>query len=206
MPDSKTRRSRAYHHGDLRRSLIEGALAIVRAEGVGALTMRSVARKARVSHMAPYHHFADKSALVAAVAEEGFRALRSAMTERGNQQDPRGRFREAGVAYVTFAVREPHLFRVMFGPELADKTAHPELQAAASDAFAALTGLAERARSAKRVRESRAGEVELAAWSLVHGLAMLCIDGQFGPEARDPKRAEELAYSATRTLYVGLRR
>lgn len=202
------KRGKPYHHGDLRRALLDAALEIVRHHGAGGLTLRSVARKARVSHMAPYHHFADKAALVAAVAEEGFRGLQQEMDERIARcpDDPRARFRESGIAYVLFAVKHPNLFRVMFGPEAADAEAHPDLKTAARAAFDTMHGLVEQSQAGYAIREDDARQIGLTAWSLVHGLAMLCIDGQFGPEATSPEQAERLAYAATGALFRGLRR
>ena len=202
--DDKTR---SYHHGDLRRALLDAALAIVDAEGAGALSMRAIARKAGVSHMAPYHHFADKSALVAAVAEEGFRALAQEMLNRGATcaDEPKTALRESGIAYVVFAVTRPHLFRVMFGAELADMSDYPALQAAASEAFGVLQGLVERSQEVGSVRQADSQGIGLTAWSLVHGLAMLIIDGQFGPEAMQPAGAEQLAYEVTGGVFLGLR-
>ena len=197
-----------YHHGDLRQALLGAAREIVAREGVGGLTLRAVARAARVSHMAPYHHFADKAALVAAVAEEGFRGLRAEMEERIARcpDDPRARFRESGIAYVSFAVKHPNLFRVMFGPQAADADAHPQLSAASQATFDMMQRLLQQSQAGYAIREDDARQIGLTAWSLVHGLAMLCIDGQFGPEATKPDGAERLAYAATGALFRGLRR
>jgi AcrR family transcriptional regulator len=197
-----------YHHGDLRRALVAAALEMVRDDGVAALTLRSVAKKAKVSHMAPYHHFADKAALIAAVAEEGFRGLRDAMQARVDKcpDNPRAQFRESGIAYVVFAVGHPNVFRVMFGPETAETEAYPGLHEAANEAFAVVQGLVERSQDNEGIRSDDSRQIGITAWALVHGLAMLCIDGQFGPEAAEPAQAERLAYAATGALFRGLRR
>jgi AcrR family transcriptional regulator len=191
-----------YHHGDLRRALLDAALEIVRDRGLSALTMRAVARKTRVSHMAAYHHFKDKAALVAAVAEEGFRALRQEMLERITcfPDDARTQLRESGIAYVVFAVRNPNLFRVMFGPERAKAAAHAKLDEAAKAAFAVVLGLVEQSQQAKTIPAGNAQHIGLHAWALVHGLAMLCIDGRLGPEASEPAHAEGIAYAALGAL------
>ncbi len=192
----------------MRQALLDAALEIVRRDGAAALTLRAVARAARVSHMAPYHHFADKAALVAAVAREGFRGLGREMEERIERcpDDPRARFRESGIAYVSFAVKHPNLFRVMFGPEAADAEAHPDLGAESREVFDVMQRLLQQSQAGYQVREDDARQIGLTAWSLVHGLAMLCIDGQFGPEATSPEGAERLAYAATGALFRGLRR
>ena len=117
-----------YHHGDLRRALIDASLALIAEEGFSALTLREVARRAGVTHAAPYRHFADKEALLAAVAEEGFRAMASDMRERMDKEtSPTERLLACGVAYVLFAVRHPSHFRVMFGPHFTQPSEHEDL-------------------------------------------------------------------------------
>lgn len=203
---ARTPKRPAYHHGDLRPALVDAALTLIQRQGLDALTMRAVARKAKVSHMAAYHHFADKAALVAAVAEEGFRALRREMIERIARvpDNPRARLRESGIAYVVFAVKNPNLFRVMFGPLTADASRHPGLGEAASAAFDELLGLVRGSQESKSTDDATR-QIGVTAWALVHGLAMLCIDGQLGPEAATPEHAERFAYMATGGLFQGLR-
>src|SRR5688500_9283866 len=94
-----------YHHGDLRRALVDSALEIL--EEGGELSLRAVARRAGVSHTAPYHHFRDRRRLVAAVATEGLLALRDALAGAGSPGEPLSRLLECGVAYVRFAVGNP---------------------------------------------------------------------------------------------------
>jgi AcrR family transcriptional regulator len=213
-----SRRARRYHHGDLRRALIAGALEVLQREGPAGLTLRAAARRAGVSHQAPYHHFADRAALVAAVAEDGFERLSAELeaVQRGTA-DPVRRLQETGVAYVVFAVRHPEHFRVMFGPELADRGAHPELAGAANAVFEKLMAPAK----ALFGQPSGSGEVlGPTLWSLVHGLAMLLIDRQLaegrtgGPadkRDRTDKRetqaatARRLALAVTEQLWMGLR-
>jgi len=208
MPPRHSQPRKSYHHGDLRQALLDAALDIVRRRGVAALTLRAVASQARVSHMAPYHHFADKAALIAAVAEEGFRGLQREMLERiaRHPDDPRAQFRESGVAYVVFAVKNPNLFRVMFGPQVREVESHPGLQEAAEAAFAVVQGLVERSQEVRAVRDEDSRAVGISAWALVHGIAMLCVDGQLGQDSQNVEEAERLAYAATGTLFRGLRR
>src|SRR5918999_5020029 len=107
---------RPYHHGNLRRGLLDVALATIRAEGVEGLTLREIGARLGVSRTALYRHFADKRALLAAVATEGFRALRQQLVaawEEGGRGD--AAFHAMGVAYVRFAVANPAHYRVMFG-------------------------------------------------------------------------------------------
>src|SRR5271154_5377596 len=105
-----------YHHGDLERALIAAARGLLEKEGIEALSLRAVARAVGVSPAAPYHHFADKDALLAAVAAQGFRELTAAMKKRMTREtEPTKRFLGTGAGYVAFAAANPALFRLMFG-------------------------------------------------------------------------------------------
>ena len=159
-----------YHHGDLRRVLIEAGIGRLRAGGVGGLTLRGVARLAGVSATAPYRHFADKEALLAAIAAEGFDRLRAAVETADTSTRGMEALRAQGVAYVRFAREEPALFRLMFGAGTGRD--NPP----AASAFGVL-----RARITTLVPADRAEIAALSAWSMVHGLACLLIDGRIDP-------------------------
>jgi AcrR family transcriptional regulator len=167
-----------YHHGDLRRALLDAALDLLRrGEDVG---LREVARRAGVSHTAPYRHFADKNALLAAVAEEGFLALtasiRAATDEAG--KDPLERYYAASSGYVRFAVDHPAHYRVMFGARAPEMFASvtPSLAAAGQEAFGVLLAMIEEMQGAGLIRAGSPLEIAVALWSLEHGLAMLELD------------------------------
>lgn len=200
---SKGSRSADYHHGDLRRALVDATLEAIEAHGAQRITLRGVARAAGVSHMAPYNHFADKSALLAAAAAAGFRKLKLTMEQRMARHpsgDPK-RLQAAGIAYTVFAVQNPELFRLMFGPELADKRGYEELARAADEAFGTLLGSIEETGFEADTRAS-ASEFAITPWALVHGLAMLAVSGRL-PSA-DQESIEVLAQQATNLLYHGL--
>ncbi len=197
---------RRYHHGALRSALIEAALAILGREGAAGLTLRAVARQAGVSHMAPYHHFRDRAALVAAVAQHGFQELERFVRERATRAgDPLSGFQAAAVAYVVFGVRSPALYRVMFGPEVARMDDHPDLQRAARAAFALVGEGAERCRAAGLLRAGLGPDTAALIWAWLHGLVMLVLDGQLGGAGRPDAAAARLATAATDLLYDGLR-
>ncbi len=199
--------SAPYHHGDLRRALVEAALALLEAEGRWDFTLRELARRAGVSHAAPYKHFADKRALLAEVAAIGFEALTAAMTAAvaACAGDPGDRFCATGLAYVRFGVGHAAHFRLMFGPEFAaDRDRHPRLVAASKAAFAVLTAALDRCAEAGLVAAGAVEDQALAAWSLVHGLTLLVIDGWTVTPARDPEATDRLARTATAALFRGL--
>lgn len=213
VPADQPRRSRArrkppgvYHHGDLRRSLLDATLALVRAEGPRGVSLRAAARRVGVSPAAPYRHFADREAMMAAVAEEGFRALEAALraaAERGGA-DPVVRLQALGVEYVRFALARPSHYRVMFGAEIPDRAAHPALAAAADAAFAGLAAVVAEGQRAGKLRAGDAAELARVCWALVHGLADLLVAGQLGGTARAPEEVDRLARRMTATLLEGL--
>jgi AcrR family transcriptional regulator len=189
-----------YHHGNLRDALIEAALAIVSQEGLHEVALRDVARRAGVSHAALYHHFRDKAALLAAVAEQGFRKMHDEMTAQAALvgEDPWAQLQAIGIGYVRFATRSPSHFRVMFAPEIGTS---PELRQAGQATFTLLAeGLG---RIGISIEEAKVAAV--AAWSLVHGLAMLWIDEQLEAVGLEGATAEELAARCAAMLAASAR-
>jgi AcrR family transcriptional regulator len=199
--------SPSYHHGDLRRALIETALAMVTEEGTWNFTLREVARRAGVSHAAPYNHFADKAALLAEVATLGFNRLRQEMeAAAGRHQDSA---REAllgiGTAYIRFGVEQPAHLRLMFGPDLAERGRHPGLEQASDATFAVLTGALERGQRAGQIRAGSVLDQAVAAWSLVHGLTLLLLDHRLSYVGVSSPEAERQARLGCEALFEGLR-
>ena len=156
-----------YHHGDLRNALLQAAGALLRTGGIEAVSLREAARAAGVSHNAPYRHFPSREALLAALAAEGFRALRARVENAGGM-----RLSALGRAYVAFAVEERALFLLMFGSGL-DRAAFPEVAEAGRAALAVL----DRAASGRESAEGTVSAGTLRAWALAHGLAHLVADG-----------------------------
>jgi len=186
-----TRTRDSYHHGDLRTTLVRVGSELLEREGLDALTMRAVARAAGVSHAAPYHHFADKTALLAAIAARGFQALDREITERGGGAAA-DRLQGAAMTYVSFAVDHPELFRLMFSSVTSSPDGDPGLRSAAQQAYRHITGTLP--------DESAA----IAAWSIVHGLAMLLLDAQISDGTPTRAEAEARAEKVTAVLWRGL--
>jgi AcrR family transcriptional regulator len=187
----------AYHHGDLRRALADAALRLIESKGMGAVTLREVARMVGVSHQAPYRHFADRSELLAAVAEEGFRSLSAEMVKQMQQApDAASAFRTAGITYVVFAVEHPAHFRVMFGADAAAwRSRTPSLAAGGAAVLGLLTKWIAEIKRDMPPGGSDVLDIALTAWSLVHGLAFLLVDNQLHghPFAeRSPRALAEL--------------
>jgi AcrR family transcriptional regulator len=191
--------------GDLADELLKTAAALVAERGPLRFSLREVARRARVSEAAPYWHFASKEALLAAVAEQGFTSLAALMAEvRQRVKNPHRQLQELGVAYVQFALAHPSHLRVMFGPEIRDKSAHAALKVAADRAFGLLVSAISEGQHAGHVRDGDPEELAVAAWALVHGLSALIIDGQLRGRVRNDGEARILATRVTKLLQKGL--
>lgn len=151
-----------YHHGDLRAALIDAAGTLL--DAGGDISLREAARMAGVSPTAAYRHFADKDALLAALAVRGFQEFGKALGEAA-ARDPANELSARGRAYIRFALARPGRFRLMFGPLLSRAADHPELRETSRRTLAAI--------------ESATGDSDeaLRRWGLVHGLAHLLLDG-----------------------------
>lgn len=167
-----------YHHGDLKAALVEAALEIVRDRDVSSVSLREAARRAGVSAGAPYHHFRDKSLLLAEVAEQGFRLLieRLDRTLAAARRLPaEERLRHLGEAYIRFALGQPGHYRVMFSPELLTPEAEARVHPVAIESFQRLAAEVGAARPGTAPEEVLT--VAVTIWSGCHGLASLMVDG-----------------------------
>ena len=166
-----------YHHGDLRRAVLERAADVIADEGPGLFSLRSLAADLGVSHAAPRHHFGSRQGVLTALAAEGYALLADqlrAVRENG------GGFADVGVAYVGFAIAHPSHFEVMFSPKLLDQS-DTALSAARELTFAELRGGVQALEGEGRVADPPAAV--LAAWSIVHGIATLALSGNLDASA-----------------------
>jgi AcrR family transcriptional regulator len=194
------RRRRPYHHGNLRRGLIDEAVATIRTAGIERLTLRDIGARLGVSRSALYRHFADKRALLAAVATEGFRTLREQLVAAWEAGRGRKAFESMGVAYVRFAVANPSHYRVMFGGFIDPKTSDPELAREAAGAFQALVDALAALQHDRVVRPDDTVNMARFVWAVVHGIAMLGINGQL----REPGSVDDLTRYAIERLWTGI--
>jgi AcrR family transcriptional regulator len=176
--------SEPYHHVNLRQTLLDAAVTLIGEVGPRAFTLREVARRAAVSHNAPYRHFASKDELLAEVAAEGFDRLTVSMQKHmARATSPRQRLQQCGCGYVAFALRWPQHFLVMF--DLPKATlAHEKHRAAGQNAFAVLCECIAAAQQSGDLPAGDLFPLAWMAWSLVHGIAKLAIGGNFPLNAR----------------------
>lgn len=172
----KRKKTKEYHHGDLRRAVIKAAFALVKKRGLRELTLREVARKIGVTHAAPYHHFKDREALLSAMEEEAFQELDHAMREsKAGVEDPSDELFALGRAYIDFAREHPERVQVMFQRGEGDKAA--EMSETGRCAFQHLVDAVARCQTQGVAPAGDPFALALSAWSLVHGFAALWVEG-----------------------------
>jgi len=189
MPKKKT-----YHHGDLKNALIKAGVEILSKDGVSGLSLRKVATKAGVSHAAPYSHFADKQALIAAISTEGFRQLyeRINSVAKKNKTKPSRQLSEVAWAYVQFAMDDRDRFKVMFSGVLEKEKEYPEFVAESQRNFQLVRRIIEANQVAGVLSSGSPDLVALSAWGIVHGFVMLLLDGQIPHTVLEQKSLREL--------------
>ena len=196
-----------YHHGALREALLRASLELIEEGGLQALSLRAAARRAGVSPGAPYHHFENRAALLAALAMEGFDLLHGeterAMAEAGSRAIDQ--LCASGQAYVRFATRHPANFRIMFRPELADPGNFPELEKKNHPVFENLVQTVLACQQEGSVPQGDPQRYVLLCWSVVHGISSLLLDGPLSChfaklDASGPELGAMVVETLTRTL------
>jgi len=169
--------SKAYHHGNLRQVLIETGLKLIEEKGVQALTLREIGERIGVSRMAPYRHFADKAALVAAISVEGFTLFAEALENARERAKPdfSSRLTAMGVAYVRFATEHPAYFEVMFGPLASPANEEPG-EGPGARAFGLLEDTIREGQASGDVQAGDSRALALLAWAMVHGISALRLE------------------------------
>lgn len=177
---------------DLRAQVLDASVQLIAEAGLAGLSMREVARRAGVSHQAPYHHFHDKESIVAALVERGFGKLADRMeAAAAGKGTVAQRLAKTGHEYVEFALAEPVFFRLMFRPELVALNRFPAAAAAGARAFTVLQRLIDERTEGTRASQAKKDALVSMHWSVVHGLAALMIDGVLGEKYLKPEDREK---------------
>ena len=200
--------TREYHHGNLRQALLDAAIAQIEETGDLSFTMREMAKTLGVSSAAPFRHFANKRALLAAIAALGYERLGALYDELDVlfAQDPGECFRRKGITYVTFAVSNKACYLAMFSPALSDKSEFPEVKAAGARVFASILATVEACQKQGLLADFCVEQISLTIWSVGHGLANLLINDQLSDLgiAADVTAAEKAAAAVTMVIRGGL--
>lgn len=177
---------------DLRAQVLDASVQLIAEVGLAGLSMREVARRAGVSHQAPYHHFHDKESIVAALVERGFGKLAERMEAAAAAKGTVAqRLAKTGHEYVEFALAEPVFFRLMFRPELVELSRFPAAAAAGARAFSVLERLIDERTEGTRATQAKKDALVSMHWSVVHGLAALMTDGALGEKYQKPEDREK---------------
>ncbi len=186
---------------DVRADILTASLDLMNEGGLGALSMREVARRAGVSHQAPYHYFADRESILAELVRDGFEKLRGYMVEAAeSSKDRTARVTAMGEAYVRFALDYSSQFRLMFRAEMVDMERHPEAKAQAQQTFDLLvTAVA----GPDKTRDTADLAPIIASWSLAHGLATLLLEGKLAHHFGDSREKWNAAMKSIFSFYAG---
>jgi len=171
---------KTYHHGDLKNALIKAGIDILANEGAHALSLRKVAQKAGVSHAAPYAHFADKQALIAAISTAGYLIIQQRVENviREYGDNPVELLVRTAWEYVQFAMDEPEHFEITFSGVVEKEKDYPALVDAAKKGFGLLTHVVERCQAEGILRPGPADLMAVSVWGAIHGFVTLSLEGQ----------------------------
>jgi AcrR family transcriptional regulator len=183
-----------YHHGDLKNALIAAGIDVLAKEGVHGLSLRKVAQRAGVSHAAPYAHYADKQALIAAISTEGYRRLYDKLLGVGERypDDPLRQLVEGAWAYVQFALQEPDHFKITFSGVIEKEQAYPAFVEMSRKSFALVVQIVAACQATGVLKPGPPELLTVSVWGLVHGLVSLLLEGQISHTIREQHTPREL--------------
>jgi AcrR family transcriptional regulator len=187
-------KKKSYHHGDLKNALIEAGADILSKDGVSGLSLRKVAQKAGVSHTAPYAHFADKQALIAAISTEGYKQLYDQIARVAEQyrSDPLQRLVESSWAYVEFALDEPDHFKVTLSGMIEKEQDYPAFVETAKQTFSLVVDIVAQCQQAGLLRKGAADLTAVSVWALIHGFVTLLLENQISHTVLDRYTVREM--------------
>jgi AcrR family transcriptional regulator len=184
----------AYHHGDLKNALIQAGMEILAREGVGGLSLRKVAKQAGVSHAAPYSHFTDKQALIAAISTEGFKQLYAQIeaVKESYRENPEDLLVETAWAYVQFALNAPDRFKLMFSSVLEKEKDYPDFVEISHKNFRQVVEIIAICQEAGMLNAGDPELVALSLWGTVHGFVSLLLEGQISHTVLEKKSLKDI--------------
>jgi AcrR family transcriptional regulator len=191
-----------YHHGDLKNALIRAGIEILSEKGIRGLSLRSVAKRTGVSHSAPYAHFTDKQALVAAISTEGYKKLISQLMRIDQEfnQDTLKKLVEVAWCYVQFAINDPAHFKITFSAVIEKEKDYPAFVEISRQSYAFISDLIADCQSAGFVRSGPTDLIAVQFWGAIHGLATLLIEDQLSSVVLDKYELREILISTLNLL------
>jgi AcrR family transcriptional regulator len=196
----------SYRHGNLREAILIASLEAIEKNGVDSLSIREVAKTAGVTHQAPYRHFKDKEALLAAIAQDGFEKLYQEMSKSVNDINmPIEKITNLGVSYLSWAAEHPSHFRLMFSQNIPEFESYEGLQVAANSILTLVLQVTEENQDEKVIRNDDTRSLARQFWATVHGVTLLFIDKQFKPFKGDLKSGQKLVHEIILNLINGLK-
>lgn len=201
----KTNKSDGYHHGDLKATLLDCALRLIKSKGPESLSLRELAREAGVSQAAPYRHFKDKKELIAALIEQGFEKKYQYMKDaiegsRGNYEEM---YYACGLAYFRMGLKHTQHFKIMTSSEVNPSPDYPSLLQAASKTFILLREMIQFCQKKGVVGAGDASQKAMNCWCVVHGFTALYVEGRLGFLGVDPSNAETALKSLLSQYLLG---
>jgi AcrR family transcriptional regulator len=183
-----------YHHGDLKNALIQAGVDILARDGIGALSLRSVARKAGVSHSAPYAHFPDKQALIAAISTEGFHRLYTQLEAAAQPlaSNPQKQIVACARAYLNFAVQERDIFNIMFSGVLEQEKAYPDFVEISKATSTLLADIVSECQKAGIFPNGQTDLFAVAIWGQLHGIVSLALEKQISHTVLDQYQLDDI--------------
>jgi AcrR family transcriptional regulator len=196
--------SKKYHHGDLKNALIKAGVEILTREGTGGLSLRKVAQRAGVSHSAPYAHFPDKQALIAAISTEGFNQLYLQLDAATSPYvgNPEKQLIEASRAYIQFGMQHSDTFKIMFSGVLEKEKDYPAFVEISNKTFDLVVGIVRACQEAGRLSSTQPEVLAVIVWGQVHGIVSLALEGQFSHTMLERYTVEDIASFAVEKLIL----
>jgi AcrR family transcriptional regulator len=193
---------KTYHHGDLKNALIQAGIEILAEEGVKGLILRRVAKRAGVSHTAPYAHFADKQALVAAISTEGYKGLyeKFKLIHQKHHEDPLKKLVEVAWGYIQFAVNDPAHFKITFSGVIEKEKDYPAFVQISQLSFQYIIETVAACQNSGYVRQGPTDLIAVNLWGAIHGLATLLIEDQLSSSVLDAYNLREMFISTMNLL------
>ncbi len=197
--------AKKYHHGDLENALIQAGVEILSKDGIEGLSLRKVAKRVGVSYSAPYAHFKDRQALVAAISTEGFKQLYTRLDTAvsAHVNDPKRQLVEAALAYVQFAMDNAAIFRIMFSGVLEKEKDYPSFVESSRKAFERVVDVVRACQSAGILRAAPPELMAVSVWGQVHGILSLALEGQISHTVLDRFTIQEIVSFGIGQMSVG---